>query len=227
VTTSVNAPKPGRQRIGVKSVTYAATGLVCVGLAISIGACSSTSTVTRTVPGPTVTATVQVAGPTVTQTASAPPPAAGTKLGSWSGSGNQVTPAFNAPASGDYIVSWTFSGNDVDGIPGGDNFIIGATDSGADALSLPNVIATSGSGSTEVTDASGSESFNVQATGSWIITITSASELSACRNGANDNALDAVPPNGLKTGPGHQPARSPLGPRLLTPAADEGRRQPA
>jgi hypothetical protein len=174
VTTVTNAPKPRRQRKGVKSVTCAATGLVCAGLAISIGACSSTSTVTHTVPGPTVTATVQVAGPTVTQTASAPPPAAGTKLGSWSGSGNQVTPAFNAPASGDYIVSWTFSGNDADGISGGDNFIISATDSGADALSLPNAIATSGSGSTEVTDASGTESFNVQATGSWTITVTSA-----------------------------------------------------
>jgi hypothetical protein len=174
VTTGMNAPKPRKQRISARSVTYAATGLVGAGLAVSIGACSSTSTVTRTVPGPTVTATVQVAGPTVTQTASAPPPAAGTRLGSWSGSGNQVTPAFNAPASGDYIVSWTFSGNDADGVSGGDNFIVSANDSGAEALSLPNVIATSGSGSTEVTDASGTENFNVQATGSWTITVTSA-----------------------------------------------------
>jgi hypothetical protein len=55
----------------------------------------------------------------------------------------------------------------------------------------------------------------------------SPSELSACRDGANDNALDAVPPNGLKPGSGRQPARSPLGPRLVTSAADEGRRQPA
>jgi hypothetical protein len=127
------------------------------------------------VPGPTVTDTVQVPGPTVTQTVSAPPPAAGTKTRSWSGSGNQVTPAFNAPASGDYIVAWTFSGNDADGASGGDNFIISATDSGATALSLPNTIATSGSGSAEVTGAPGSESFNVQATGSWTITVTSAS----------------------------------------------------
>jgi hypothetical protein len=174
VTTGMNAPKSRKQRIGATSVTSAATALVGAGLAISIGACGSTSTVTRTVPGPTVTATVQVAGPTVTQTAPAPQPAAGTRLGSWSGSGNQVTPAFNAPDSGDYVVSWTFSGNDADGASGGDNFIISANDSGADALSLPNVIATSGSGSTEVTQASGTESFNVQATGSWTITVTSA-----------------------------------------------------
>jgi hypothetical protein len=172
VTSARNAPKPRKQRL--KPFAHAVTGLAGIGLAISIGACGNTSTVTRTVPGPTVTATVQVAGPTVTETAAAPPPAAGTKLGSWSGSGNQVTPAFNAPASGDYIVAWTFSGNDADGASGGDNFIIDATDSGADALSLPNVIATSGSGSTEVTGASGTESFNVQATGSWTITVTSA-----------------------------------------------------
>ena len=173
VRSAMNAPEPRKQRI--KPFAYAATGLAGIGLAISIGACSGTSTIIRTVPGPTVTATVQVAGPTVTETASAPPPAAGTKLGSWSGSGNQVTPAFNAPASGDYIVAWTFSGNDADGASGGDNFIISANDSSAEALSLPNVIATSGSGSTEVTGASGSESFNVQATGSWTITVTSAS----------------------------------------------------
>src|ERR1700679_3640680 len=95
VTSAMNAPKPRKQRI--KPFTYAATGLAGIGLAVSVGACGSTTTVTRTVPGPTVTATVQVAGPTVTETASAPPPATGTKLGSWSGSGNQVTPAFNAP----------------------------------------------------------------------------------------------------------------------------------
>jgi hypothetical protein len=141
---------------------------------MSIAACSSTSTITRTIPGPTVSVTVQVPGPTVTQTVSAPPPAAGTKMGSWSGTGNQVTPAFNAPASGNYIVKWTFSGNDTDGTPGGDNFSIGATDSAANALGLPNVIETSGSGSTEVTEASGTESFNVQASGSWTITVTSA-----------------------------------------------------
>lgn len=175
MTSATNAPRPRRQRIGVKPLTCAATGLVGIGLAISIGACSSTSTVTRTTPGPTVTATVQVAGPTVTQTVSAPPPPAGTKMGSWSGTGNQVTPAFNAPASGDYIVAWTFSGNDADGTPGGDNFIISATDPATDASALPNVIATSGSGSTEVTGASGTESFNVQATGNWTIAVTSAS----------------------------------------------------
>ncbi len=174
VTSATNAPKPKKQRIGVKPLTYAATGIVGVGLAICLGACSRTSTVSRTIPGPTITATVQVAGPTVTQTVSAPPPPAGTEIGSWSGTGNQVTPAFNAPSSGDYIVAWTFSGNDADGAPGGDNFIISDTDTAAIALSLPNVIATYGSGSTEVTGASGVESFNVQATGNWTIKVTSA-----------------------------------------------------
>jgi hypothetical protein len=150
-----------------KIITAGAAALV----AIAVGACSST----KTVPGPTITKTVTVPGPTTTQTVSPPPPPAGTQIGTWSGTGNQVTPAFNAPTSGDYIVKWTFSGNDADGAAGGDNFIISATDSSAEALGLPNTIATSGSGSTEVTEASGVETFNVQATGSWTITVTSAS----------------------------------------------------
>lgn len=159
-----------------KIITAGAVALV----AIAVGACGSTTTVpgpatTVTVPGTTITTTVTVPGATITQTVSPPPPPAGTQIGTWSGTGNQVTPAFNAPASGDYIVRWTFSGNDADGSAGGDNFIIGVTDSSADALGLPNTIATSGSGSTEVTGASGVETFNVQATGSWTITVTSAS----------------------------------------------------
>jgi hypothetical protein len=174
VASGMNAPRPRKQRVGVKPLACAAIGIVGAGLAVATGACSSTNTVTRTIPGPTVTATVQVAGPTVTQTVSAPPPPVGTKIGSWSGTGNQVTPAFNAPSSGDYIIAWSFSGNDTDGATGGDNFIISDTDSAATALSLPNTIATSGSGSAEVTGASGVESFNVQATGSWTITATSA-----------------------------------------------------
>ncbi len=44
-------------------------------------------------------------GPTVTKTVTVPPPPVGSVIGNWSGTGNQVTPAFNATASGDYIVS--------------------------------------------------------------------------------------------------------------------------
>jgi hypothetical protein len=158
----------------VKPLARAATGILGAGLAACTGACSSTTTVIRAIPGPPAIATVQVADPTVTQTVSAPPPPPGTKIGSWSGAGNQVTPAFHPPSSGDYIIAWSFSGNDTDGASGGDNFIISDTDSAAVALSLPNTIATSGSGSAEVTGASGSESFNVQATGTWTITVVSA-----------------------------------------------------
>jgi hypothetical protein len=86
-----------------------------------------------------------------------------------------VTPAFNVPPSGDYIVSWTFSGNDTDGVQGGDNFIIATTSTAGAGGDLPNDIATSGSGSTEITSDSGTDSFNVQATGSWTITVKSAS----------------------------------------------------
>jgi hypothetical protein len=138
--------------------------VVLFGAGIGFGASiASGHTAYRNVPGPTVT----VPGPTVT--ISAAPPATGTLVGKWSGTGNETTPAFNAPASGDFIVSWTYSGND------GSNFIISDTDNNANSLGLPNAIASSGSGSTEITDAAGDvESFNVQAQGSWTIKVVSA-----------------------------------------------------
>jgi len=111
---------------------------------------------------------------TVTKTVPAPPPPAGTVVGTWSGTGNQATPAFNAPASGNYVVSWTYSGNVDPQMGGANNFIINANDQSAMADGLPNDIAASGSGSTEVTGASGVESFNVQATGQWTIKVVTA-----------------------------------------------------
>jgi hypothetical protein len=148
---------------------------IAIGLVLGIvTACSSTST--KTVPGPTVTTTQQVPGPTVTvtQTVSAPPPPAGTKIGTWSGTGNENTPAFNAPDSGNYIVSWKYWNNTDPSIGGASNFSIEATAQNAFGGSLPNDIATSGSGSTQITGTSGVQSFNVQATGSWTITVKSA-----------------------------------------------------
>lgn len=147
---------------------------VAIGLVLGVTACGST----KTVPGPTVSVTksVPVPGPTVTvtETVSAPPPPAGTKIGSWSGHGNENTPSFNAPASGNYVVSWKYSNNTDPQIGGGTNFSIEATDQNVFGGDLPNDIASSGSGSTEITGASGVESFNVSATGSWTITVKSA-----------------------------------------------------
>jgi hypothetical protein len=124
-------------------------------------------TVVKTVPGPAVTKIV-------TRTVKAPPPPPGTVIGTWPGSGNENTPAFGAPDDGNYVVTWSYSGNSDPSLGGASNFVIAATDSGAEALGLPNDIASSGSGSTEVTGASGDERFNVQATGSWTITVKSA-----------------------------------------------------
>jgi len=142
--------------------------------ALAMAGCASTKTVT--VPGPTITRTVQVPGPavTVTVTEQPPPPAPGTTIGKWSGTGNENTPSFSAPDSGDYIVTWKYSGNSDS--YGGVNFIISATDSSALADALPNDIASSGKGSTEITGANpgAAESFNVQAAGSWTITVTTA-----------------------------------------------------
>jgi hypothetical protein len=150
----------------------------CVGIGmISVGVIAGCSTHTVTTPGPTVTNTVEVPGPTATVTASPAPPPSGTALGTWSGTGNKNTPAFSAPLSGDYIVSWTYSNNTDPSIGGATNFSISATDPNAFGGSLPNDIATSGSGSTEITGVTpgDAESFNVQAAGQWTIKVVSAS----------------------------------------------------
>lgn len=168
----------------------ASAALIAAGIG-TLAACGTTTThtVVKTVkvavPGPvttkTVTVKVPVPGPTKTiiktKTVQAPPPPTGSKIFGYTGSGNENTPAFNVPGSGDYIVSWTFSGNS-DGFGNGDNFNITATNQGLfSALGLPNDIADSGHGSTEITGDSGAESFNVQAADSstWTISIVSAS----------------------------------------------------
>jgi hypothetical protein len=159
------APRRHRMRTGVAAIAI-------LGAGIGIGAAAGQHTTVRTVVVHRTTVR-EVPGPTITKTVPAPPPPAGSVIGTWSGTGNQVTPAFNAPASGNYIVKWTFSGN-ADSY-GGSNFAISTTDQSAEGLGLPNVIQSSGSGSTEVTGATGaSESFNVEATGSWTITVVSA-----------------------------------------------------
>ena len=165
------APQPGQHRarnwiIGVVG------GLVILFIGVAIGAAGAKGTPSTS---PTVTVTAAAApAPTVTVQVSAPPPAAGTVIGRWSGTGNQVTPAFNAPASGNYIVKWAYSGNVDPSLGAANNFIIDANDPNATALGLPNDIAASGHGSTEVTGASGTQSFNVQATGHWTIKVISA-----------------------------------------------------
>jgi hypothetical protein len=154
-----------------------ATGLAIGGAAALVIGCGTTRTVT--VPGPAVTQTVP--GPTVTQTvtASPPPPAAGSTLLTSAGMGTETTHSFTVGGSGDYIVSWTFANNDSQG-DGGDNFIVNESTSGSgmddSALSLPNVIQTSGTGSTEVDGDAGAHTFSVQAdpTCNWTIRVVSA-----------------------------------------------------
>ncbi|MGH3210338.1 MAG: hypothetical protein ACRDNO_21550 [Trebonia sp.] len=123
------------------------------------------------VPGPTVYKTKYVPasqGPT------------GTVIASYSGSGNQATGSFTVPPSGDYIVKWSYSGNVDPSLGGGTNFSIASTNNSGLTGSYPNDIASSGSGSTEDTGMSGTQSFNVQAAGQWTVTVTSAPSTSPC-----------------------------------------------
>lgn len=159
----------------VRGTLYAAGLAIAFGAGAGIGNASAGNTaspapVIRTVPGPTVTQTV--AGPTVT--ASPPAPASGQLIGKWHGSGNENTPSFNA--NGNIVVSWNYSGNIDPSIGGGTNFSISNTNSNAYTGTLPNDIAVSGHGSTEITDDTGPESFNVQSAPgcNWTITVTAA-----------------------------------------------------
>jgi hypothetical protein len=79
---------------------------------------------------------------------------------------------------GNYIVSWNYSGN-VDnsfGSSSATNFSISPTDQNALEGDLPNDIATSWSGSTEITGVTPDhpESFNVQAASQWTIKVVAA-----------------------------------------------------
>ena len=100
---------------------------------------------------------------------------AGTTIAGYSGSGNENTGSFSVPSSGDYVVSWSYYDNTDPSIGGGTNFTISATNSAGMTGNYPNDIQSSGSGSTEDTGISGTQSFNVQATGHWDITVKSAS----------------------------------------------------
>lgn len=167
MTSAAPAVAPRALRISAS----VGAGVISAGV---IAGCSTTHTVTT--PGPTVTTTTEVPGPTVTVTASPSPPPTGTSLGTWSGTGNENTPAFSAPQSGDYVVSWTYSNNVDPSMGGATNFSISATDPNASGGNLPNDIATSGSGSTEITGVTpgDAESFNVQAAGQWTMKVVSA-----------------------------------------------------
>lgn len=146
---------------------------VLLGIGIAIGSAGKTTvheagkTVVKTVPGPVVTKTVAPA-----------PPAAGTTLLDFSGKGSEVTPAFSVSGDGDYILSWTFSGNDSSGTPDGDNFIVNENDPNSDgfAANLPNLIQSSGSGSTGVNGDTGTHSFSVQADAgcTWTLKVVTA-----------------------------------------------------
>ena len=100
--------------------------------------------------------------------------AAGTVIGTYKGHGTANTPNFSVPASGNFIVSWKYS-NNYDRSFGSSqpaNFII--DDTSADLFSLPNDIASHGSGSAKATYADGQDSFNVEAAADcqWTITVT-------------------------------------------------------
>jgi hypothetical protein len=188
-------PPPKTPRRWPKRVGAGVALAAALGIGIGIGEAGHPATKTVAVPGPTkiVTKVVTVPGPArtvikdvpgptkiVTQIKDVPvpPPTEGTLL-NFTGSGTEVAPSFNVAGSGDYIVSWTFSGNDSQGT-GGDNFIVSENTAGSgqdsNALSLPNVIQSSGSGNTEVDGDTGSHTFSVQAdpTATWTMKVVSA-----------------------------------------------------
>lgn len=72
-------------------------------------------------------------------------------------------------------MKWSYSGNTDPSLGSGTNFPISDVNTSGMRGNSPADIASSGSGSTEDTGMSGAQSFNVQATGYWTITVISAS----------------------------------------------------
>lgn len=169
----------------MKTAGIGVAGAALIGAGAAIGASAAHTTVTNTVtltknvPGPvttkTVTVKVPVPGPTVYRIKYVPASQGptGTVIATYSGQGNENTGSFTVPDSGDYVVKWSYSGN-TDGY-GATNFNISDVNTTGMMGDLPNDIAVSGNGSTEDTGMSGTQSFNVQATGNWNITVISAS----------------------------------------------------
>lgn len=170
VTTQQQVPQQPRRRRWLRRLAMAVAFVAVFVIGIVIGSAGST---TKTVNKPVYVAVPSPSPSPVTVTVTPPPPPPATTIATFRGSGNANTGTFTVPDSGNYVVSWSYSGNSTGS--GGDNFSISET-SGGGFGDLPNDIAVSGHGSTEVTNASGTDSFNVQADAScsWTITVKSA-----------------------------------------------------
>lgn len=172
--TSAPRRRPRFRRPSLRAVALVIGGAV-TGILIGLAGASGPGPSPAARPAATVTVTAQAqAAPTVTVTAPAPKPQAGALLGTFKGHGNQVTPAFTVPDSGNFIVTWSYSGN-VDTSFGSSqptNFAV--SDNAGGFGDLPDDIAASGHGSTEVTGASGTDRLNVQAAGTWTVTVRAA-----------------------------------------------------
>lgn len=174
--TSAPPERPRFRRPSLRAVALVAGGAV-TGILIGLAGASGPGPSPAARPAATVTVTAQAQAapaPTVTVTAPAPEPQAGALLGTFKGTGNQVTPAFTVPDSGNFIVTWSYSGN-VDSSFGSSqptNFAV--SDNAGGFGDLPDDIAASGHGSTEVTGASGTDRLNVQAAGTWAVTVRAA-----------------------------------------------------
>lgn len=167
-------PTPRKKSHKVRNTFLGVGGGIVAIIVISVAASSGSGGGSSSVPASkSSTAVQQPAKP-----ASPAAPAPGTVIAKYSGRGNETTSHFKVPSNGVYDVSWSYYGN-VDNSFGQsmpDNFNIQNTGDGM-GLDLPNDVKASGSGTTEITDADGTDSFNVQSNSAahWTITVKTAS----------------------------------------------------
>ena len=180
----VTAPQPTIPSRPPRKHHYGRTALIGAGVlvvaAVSAGVASAAAGDKTPAPvvTPTVTVTQTVAGPTptvthttnvkVTRTAYVPP--APQPVARYSGTGNWNSDQF--ALSGNPVTVKFSYWNNTSGY-GGDNFIADITNSDLDDLSIANEIATAGGKTTTLYPSSdGLYHLEVQATGSWTVTIT-------------------------------------------------------
>lgn len=165
-------PTPPRKRHHwVRNTLAVIGGLIVLIIVISV-ATAGHSTQHTSAPAPAPT---HSSAPAVAPTHAPAKPAAPVTLLTFTGHGNESTPAFTT--HGDYTVTWTYSGN-VDTTEGSSlpsNFImnLNTTGQGPDiGFNGVNDISASGSGNQTVSGDSGSHYLTVQAIGDWTVKVT-------------------------------------------------------
>ena len=146
--------------------TLALAIIAGTGLAVSLTACGSNKTPTKSVPAVSQSAVKPTAAPKT-----APKPASPRTLLSVSGAGDYETAKFTVGGNGDYDVQWTYNeGNFGQSV----NFDVEADNYGDFNFTGPDQLGTGGSGIVHVYGDAGTHYLDVLSEGDWTLKVVTA-----------------------------------------------------